>query len=196
MVIIDPALAFLGGDVNSQNDVSAFLRTDLHPILKRYDVAAIVVHHTNKVTKKNGMEVSAYAGSGSAEWANWARAAWVLEPCGNGIYKLVGAKRGARLGWVGEDGVTISFDRFIQHCKSKGRIFWEYSKEPKGTQSRKFTLEDLANVLTEPMRKTEWLTKAMKSLGMGERTFYSLSKECVETGLAIKVGLKYQKTPI
>ncbi|MEI9960468.1 MAG: hypothetical protein WDM76_04840 [Limisphaerales bacterium] len=43
-------LSYLGGDMNSQKDVGKFLRNDLAPLLKEYGCAAIIIHHTNKVS--------------------------------------------------------------------------------------------------------------------------------------------------
>lgn len=69
---IDPALAYLGGETNSQKDVGRFLRNQLNPVLHRFGCGCIVVHHTNK--PPSGQERPnwkagdfAYLGSGSAE---------------------------------------------------------------------------------------------------------------------------------
>ena len=80
LLIIDPALAYLGGDTNSQKDVGAFLRNQLNPLLAEFQCGCIVVHHTNKPpqgAEKPRWQAGdfAYLGSGSAEWSNWARAA-------------------------------------------------------------------------------------------------------------------------
>ena len=45
---IDPALAYLGGEMGSQRDVGCFLRNSLNPLLQQYDCGAVIVHHTNK----------------------------------------------------------------------------------------------------------------------------------------------------
>jgi RecA-family ATPase len=79
LLIINPALAYLGGDTNSQEDVGGFLRNQLNPLLTEFSCGCIVVNHTNK--PPSGLEKSnwqagdfAHLGSGSAEWSNWARA--------------------------------------------------------------------------------------------------------------------------
>ena len=77
LLVIDPALAYLGGDASNQKDVGTFLRNCLNPLLAEYNCGCVVVHHTNKPPsgkEKSGWKAGdfAYLGSGSAEWANWA----------------------------------------------------------------------------------------------------------------------------
>jgi hypothetical protein len=85
---IDPALSYLGGEANSQKDVGGFLRNHLNPLLREFNCAVVVVHHTNKPPA--GREKPdwsgggfAYLGGGSAEWANWARAVLVVRSLGS-----------------------------------------------------------------------------------------------------------------
>jgi hypothetical protein len=127
---IDPALAYLGGDNLSQKDVGSFLRNNLNPLLRESKCAAVVLHHTNK--PPSGKEKStwqagdfAYAGSGSAEWANWARAVLALRSTGShSVFELVAAKRGSRLDWTTPDGMERVFSKFIAHAKEQGLICW------------------------------------------------------------------------
>jgi hypothetical protein len=126
---LDPALAYIGGDVKSQEVVGGFLRNGLNPILHKYQCATVIVHHTNK--PPSGQEKSswagndlAYLGSGSAEWANWARAVVAVRGLGSHeVFQLVLGKRGARAGWVGEEGERI-YARAIAHSKEPGAICW------------------------------------------------------------------------
>ncbi len=107
---IDPALAYLGGESNSQKDVGGFLRNLLNPLLTEFQCAAVVVHHGNK--PPSGQDRPqwkagdfAYLGGGSAEWANWARAVLVIRSIGHeSIYELRAAKRGRRLHWQDKEG--------------------------------------------------------------------------------------------
>jgi len=130
VVVIDPALAYLGGEASSQKDVTAFLRTELTPVLRRRDVGAIVVHHTNKpITGKDKSPWNAgdhaYAGSGSAEWANWPKGVINLRNVGShDQFELQLGKRGKRIGWTEEDGVTNRYTARIAHAQSGQGIFW------------------------------------------------------------------------
>ena len=109
---IDPALAYLGGESNSQKDVGGFLRNQLNPLLTEFRCGVVVVHHGNK--PPSGQERPAwkagdfaYLGGGSAEWANWARAVIVIRSIGHEeIYELRAAKRGRRLHWKDEAAMS------------------------------------------------------------------------------------------
>lgn len=126
---IDPALAYLGGESNSQKDVGLFLRNLLNPLLTEFRCAAVVVHHGNK--PPSGQERPnwkagdfAYLGGGSAEWANWARAVIVIRSIGHQeIYELRAAKRGRRLGWKDEAG-ELTYHKYIAWSKEPELIYW------------------------------------------------------------------------
>src|SRR5262249_54411961 len=82
LLILDPALSYIGGNANEQEIVGAFLRNHLNPLLQKHNCSVLIVHHTNKPNaerdgKKKIANEFAYAGTGSAEWANWARAVLV-----------------------------------------------------------------------------------------------------------------------
>jgi hypothetical protein len=128
---IDPALAYLGGEASSQKDVGSFLRNLLNPLLVRYRCGCVVVHHTNKPatgrekTEWNGGDF-AYLGSGSIEWANWARAVIAVRSVGShSVFELRAAKRGGRLGWKEADGMTPTFAKMIAHAREPGVICWQ-----------------------------------------------------------------------
>ncbi len=132
---IDPALAYLGGEVGLQKDVGEFLRNLLNPLLREFNCAAIVVHHTNKpASGKEKPDWSAgdfaYLGSGSAEWANWARAVLALRSVGSqSVFELRAGKRGGRLGWKESDGETKAYFKLIAHAKESGVICWREADE-------------------------------------------------------------------
>jgi hypothetical protein len=140
---IDPALAYLGGEVGSQKDVGGFLRNMLNPLVHEFNCAVVVVHHTNKPAV--GREKPdwrggdfAYLGSGSAEWANWARAVLALRSLGShSVFELLAAKRGARLGWKESDGETAAFAKNIAHANEPGVICWREADESEVPQSAK-----------------------------------------------------------
>ena len=173
---IDPALAYLGGEANSQKDVGGFLRNMLNPLLREFDCGCVVVHHTNK--PPSGKEKPdwqagdfAYLGGGSAEWANWARAVIVLRSVGShSVFELRAAKRGPRLRWREPDGVTPSFIKMIAHATEPGVICWREAdasevaaeKPPEKSATRVFRKEDvLAHVpLREPIAKEALRSKA------------------------------------
>ena len=148
---IDPALSYIGSNASAQEAVGYFLRNLLNPLLSQFRCGCIVIHHTNKPSK--GEEKSAwqagdfaYLGSGSAEWANWARAVLAIRSVGSHeVFELHAGKRGQRIGWRDGDG-KISRARFIGHATEPGVICWRDADEPErttGKGKRPGTQEDL-----------------------------------------------------
>jgi hypothetical protein len=181
---LDPALAYIGGDVKSQEVVGGFLRNGLNPILHKYQCATVIVHHTNK--PPSGQEKAtwagndlAYLGSGSAEWANWARAVVAVRGLGSHeIFQLVLGKRGARAGWVGEEGERI-YHRSIAHAKEPGAICWrpaEADELPEEEPARKgrvevWSTENLLELLGDKQLTFSEMRERALSGGWASRTF-------------------------
>jgi hypothetical protein len=175
LLILDPLLAYLGGDVTRQDVISTFIRSGLQPAIAEADCGLILVHHPPKPRRDMG-EVKAgddaYFGAGSADLANWARAVVVLKPTTHhGIYNLRLAKRGQRAGWVEADGATTSFERTIAHGKN-GLIYWRNVED---TEQFRATPHDSAAkdllALVPPsgsILKSAWLEKA-KAKNIGEK---------------------------
>jgi hypothetical protein len=127
LLLIDPAFSYVSGDASNAADVGRFLRLGLNPLLAAHDCGALVIHHTAKPPGQKGAvdrSASAYAGHGSAEWANWARAVLTLEGLGCGRYKLHAAKRGGRLGWRDAKGETAFF-RVLEHSTNEAGFCWQ-----------------------------------------------------------------------
>jgi RecA-family ATPase len=111
---VDPLLAFIGGDLSSQETAGGFLRNLLNPLALSAGFAWMLMHHTPKPTRDgSGYQGhdKAYSGFGSSELTNWARAVLMLSPCGQDeqgtyTYKLEVTKRGKRSGL--RPGVTAS----------------------------------------------------------------------------------------
>ena len=190
---IDPALAYLGGETNSQKDVGRFLRNWLNPLLHAHACGCVVVHHTNKPPV--GQEKSkwqagdfAYLGSGSAEWANWARAVLVMRSVGShSLFELRAGKRGPRLNWREDDGETRRYARFIAHADQPGALCWREAKPdevPTDTMPvRPRSKEDLlAHVpVNKPITKDALRSKANRA-GIALNKFNGLIAELVEDG--------------
>ena len=103
---VDPLLAFIGGDLSSQETAGGFLRNLLNPLALSGGFSWMLMHHTPKPTRDgSGYQGhdKAYSGFGSSELTNWARAVLMLSPCGQDekgtyTYKLEVTKRGKRSG--------------------------------------------------------------------------------------------------
>lgn len=104
VVIIDPLVSFAGIDISIMSECTNFLRNELNPVLLKTGAVLICVHHTGKppkisdekARKMTPLELS-YAGIGSSELVNWARATIVLWPMAEPKhFTLTFAKRGDR----------------------------------------------------------------------------------------------------
>lgn len=131
-VWIDPMLAFMGLDVNKQSEVTHFLRTLLTPVLEATGAILIGVHHTGKppgakVTAHWTAIDYAYAGLGSSELVNWARAVMFLKPVDDHNFELKLAKRGSRAKATHPDGQWTN-SVWLRHAETG--IKWEQCEPP------------------------------------------------------------------
>lgn len=133
VVFLDPLLSFVGGDISKQEVCSQFLRNWLNPISEQSGCIWFCIHHTGKPPGDGKARASwtdndwAYAGMGSSELTNWARAVMVLRDVGQGHFKLTMAKRGKRAGAVHLDGQPTT-SIWLKHA-DKG-ICWIQVEEP------------------------------------------------------------------
>ena len=181
ILVIDPALSYLGGNASAQEVVGPFLRNGLGPLLDKYECAAIIVSHTNKPA--SGKEKPtwqagdfAYLGTGSAEWANWPRAVLGIRSVGSHeVFQLEAGKRGSRLGWRDATGDPV-YSRSIAHAREPGRIYWREAEDeevPKpGAPVKGGTVDDVWELLgNSGLTNSEWEKAAEDLLFMKERTF-------------------------
>jgi hypothetical protein len=192
---IDPALAYLGGEANSQKDVGAFLRNGINPLVHKHGCGVIVLHHTNK--PPSGAEKPdwragdfAYLGSGSSEWANWPRAVLALRSVGSHeIFELRAGKRGGRLRWRDPDTGERLYARLIAHAKNDG-FHWRVGDPAEldgGKKGRppKFTTKDLLAILAmapKKLKSTEWQRLAKDDRNISKTVFYELLRELTDSG--------------
>ena len=119
LIILDPLLAFVGGDLNRQDVAADFLRHRLNPMLHRANVGCLIVHHEGKPARDGNQQGNPnYAGLGSSELSNWARAICSLTIEGD-AYCLTLGKRGKRAGIADDYGATRVW---LRHAAN--RICW------------------------------------------------------------------------
>lgn len=194
LVVIDPVLAFMGGDVKEQKDVGNFLRQHLNPQLYAHNVSSLIIHHTNK--PKSGNEDTAplngdwaYQGSGSAEWANWARGVLSLQSSGQpGVYKLHAGKRAARIGWRDSQD-QILFEKILIHSREKGVICWEEGDKddlPDRGRPNIFKPKELVHLLgSSGLTTAEWQRRCLDELGVSRTAFHRIKSELAQDDLVI-----------
>jgi len=175
--------------------VTAFLRNYLNPLLREFNCAGVIVHHTNKPS--SGKEKPnwsgndfAYLGSGSIEWANWARAPLALRGLGSHeIFELRAAKRGPRLGWKNDDGSTC-YAKLIGHAKEPGVICWrEVSPDEIETGGRPKSYdpdEILALLPPEGLPTGKWAKLAADECGVSKSTFHRERRSLEKAGRILK----------
>jgi AAA domain len=202
---IDPALAYLGGETVSQRDVGSFLRNHLNPLLHKFDCGAVVVHHTNKPPtgkEKPNYQAGdfAYLGSGSAEWANWARAVLAIRSIGSHtVFELRAGKRGARIGWKDATGER-QFCRVIGHSKEQGKIYWRDANAdeipPKGRPKSVDADEILELLPDEGLKAGEWKKIAITDLAISVSTFQRAIRALKDADRIIKLKASGKWMPV
>ncbi|PWU10698.1 MAG: hypothetical protein C5B50_24945 [Verrucomicrobia bacterium] len=205
LLFIDPALAYLGGEANTQRDVGGFLRNLLNPFLHEFNCGALVIHHTNKPPKgkeKPDWQAGdfAYLGAGSAEWANWARAVLAVRSIGShSIFQLQAAKRGGRIGWKEADGQT-AYVRYVAHAKDSGTIYWREVNPDEvetGGRPKSYDREEIFNLLPdEGLLPVEWEKAAMSECGVSRATFHRERLAFVKAGRVLKERTSRNYKPV
>lgn len=133
LIWIDNLLSYLDGEVNSQQDVMAFLNP-LRELAIDKGVIIMLMHHTGKPktdtksTSNWGANEWAYAGLGSSALTNWARAVMVLvsHPGEDKKYSLYATKRGNR---TGLKSFTGEYTTKMPLKHSKYGLCWEEDLE-------------------------------------------------------------------
>ena len=126
LIIVDPLLAYIGGDVSRQEVCAEFLRNNLQPVLDKHGVGIIFMHHTGKppkdIQKKSNNSSLSYLGVGSSELTNWARAVSVIQENQDNpkVFEFVHTKRG-----------MLSGSKEILYMRhSDSGVFWEECDKP------------------------------------------------------------------
>ncbi len=200
LVWIDPALAYLGGDSSSQGEVGRFLRNMINPVLHKFQCACVIVHHTNKPVADKAMMTgadSAYLGTGSAEWANWARAVVALCRTGNSdVYALTLGKRGGRARWK-DDEELATYTRHIKHAE--GTIAW-VDAEPCEVPAKRgrpaaHTVSDILAIWAKGEPTSKWRDRCKDEVGINRSTFFKLLKESKDRGALVKDRVGWRAIP-
>jgi len=191
---VDPLLAFIGGDLSSQETAGGFLRNLLNPLALSGGWAWMLMHHTPKPTRDgSGYQGhdKAYSGFGSSELTNWARAVLMLSPCGQDeqgtyTYKLEVTKRGKRSGL--RPGVTASDfiaskTQPLVHLKHADRgMAWIEVGAPEKSVGRKAMSIDWGK-LPERAKYSQVVAFVQQATGLQERQAKARVKQAKEDGL-------------
>ena len=198
LVIIDPLFAYCGCDVSDQGQMSRFLRNWLNPKIEQHNVGLLMCHHTNKPPKEivapSALNL-AYAGSGTAELTNWARAVLVISQDNNddSLFVLTAAKRGRRLHW--KDG---AIQKYMRHA-TDGTIYWSEVPPPPDPESKRNDKADLlakavflAHDELSPESVADYLARVQFEMEIGEKKARNLMRIGIERGL-LDTMMKHDK---
>ena len=129
IVIVDPLMAYIGGEISKQEVCTKFFRNGINPIIHKHNVGLIVLHHTGKQKAKDLKQFEAntdleYLGIGSSDITNWARAVSIIMPSRHdkNIYEFKYVKRGRR---TGSDPVI-----YLKQGSDHKDIFWYIAEKP------------------------------------------------------------------
>jgi hypothetical protein len=197
LIIINPFTSYLGGDPKDTELTTTFLQVLLDPILTKYGVAAIIIHHTPKTNFQNTDNYTVtdwlYWGAGNAGISNWARAYMVAKPIESdpGLYRFICAKRWQRIqmngseqyGWEG-------FDHYFCHATEPGVIRWDEpgtARIAKALAAKGTRIVDLDEVeklipLLDPEGKKTLEAKIMEKLSLPRQSMRDALKALQEQG--------------
>ena len=133
ILVVNPFLAYLGDDPSKPEVTAAFLRNRLNPIIDEAGCGVILGHHTPKANNRDTSRWRAgdwmYAGHGSADVTNWARAVLVIEPTEDSLaFRFMAAKRGRRVGWCNDTGDPVT-ELVFCHARAGEGIFWRPAED-------------------------------------------------------------------
>jgi len=203
LILINPLLSFIGGGI--VETVSKFLREGLGPILKRHRCAALIAHHTCKLSKDSweNMDLT-YSGIGGGEIANIPRSIFTLVPTKvNGLRDLHVAKR-KLAGWKDDDGKFTDHAYFkrtdnptrpawlpVTHGEAEAMMAAVGSAG--GGRSKKATIEHIVTALsTGAMQQVALIDWLMKNCQCSEKP----CKEAIrEASLSRRIVESYEKNP-
>lgn len=162
---IDPLSAYAGADMTQADKSAALLRNSLNPLLTKHGVGLLLVHHTPKPVGRDTSKIKpgdiTYAGAGSADIVNWARASLIIENTGvRKLFVFHAGKRGDRIGWFDGKG-DREFNRWFKH--SDHGIFWEEAEADLGAlKAGKKSIEvDAETIMGLVPRKSESIEKKL-----------------------------------
>ena len=195
LLIMNPAFAFLDGNVNESEAVGNFLRGQLQDFLRLKNAAAIVIHHVPKPPKSGRGRTSdstMYAGHGSAEWANAPRGSLTISrTLVPWVFLFDIGKRGSYSGWPADrEGYYI---RYFAHSRT-GDMFWSPATEGEiSAATSGVSSDDFFDVFREEADLTFEVIKARfarHGYNYSDEELASILEEAVKQGKLIEVEVE------
>ena len=199
LVWVDPLFSYLGADACNQQAVSSFLRHQLTPISQRTGIIWMILHHTGKPDKDSTARSAwtagdfAYAGHGSAELTNWARAVCVLRTSkaedNSTNYAFLLAKRGKRAGATHPDGTPTTT---IHLKQSDYGICW-YQVDPPEPETKTSTPKEemMLKGIPSPVKSNVLRDELCKRLGISDAAAKMRISRMVDSKVLIRTADGY-----
>jgi len=145
LIVINPLQSFSGCDLQSNAEVTKFVRNGLDRVIKNPETncGLFIIHHTPKppldarVRANFGLDAfGEYVGAGASELTNWVRAMLTLIPVPKhrGIFYLAGVKREDRLQWP-EPQSSVGQKPRLVIAHTKGYLYWQTLTQVPKTES-------------------------------------------------------------
>ncbi|MCW5554866.1 MAG: AAA family ATPase [Verrucomicrobiae bacterium] len=137
LVIINPIMSFIGGDLSKQELAQQAFRTELGAVMEAYNVGVLFVHHTGKTQNLDFEKLSRYQAQyltfGSSDLVNMIRCQLFIWPTDvNGVFGFHALKRAEKIGWFRQNGedeagqprYAAEFTRYFKHYKCDQGTAW------------------------------------------------------------------------
>jgi hypothetical protein len=190
LVIVNPLLSYVGGEIVAC--ASDFLRAGLMPVLQQNDCAALLAHHTGKMSKDGWDNTDdIYSGIGGGEVANVPRTILVLRPTTAEGLSVVKVCKRKTTGWKDASGnFTTSY--FVKQSKDPELPAWipvshdeaqelvsgSKSKGSSGNNRRKVMPGDVVEALIGgPMNRQDLIASLRRTCDCSEKP----AKEAIDS---------------
>jgi RecA-family ATPase len=204
VLVADPLLSYVGGDLSKQEVCSYFLRNLVQPVLQETGCIMVFIHHEGKPKPqevRDGQTISdqMYSGIGSSELVNWARAIINVrrESKELPVFSFNLTKRGKLAGMRTPDGKpTVSLK--LKHADDK--VLWEVAPLAGGFELLKVG-QQYAHFATKPsISRKALLDELMEDHKLQRDQAEALIKALITNGVMEpkKIGpaLYYQGTKL
>jgi hypothetical protein len=197
LVIVNPLFSYIGGEIVSC--ISPWHRAGLMPILQEHGCAALVVHHTTRLSKDSWKTIDdTYSGIGGGEAANIPRSVLTLKPTpADGLFVVTVSKR-QTTGWKDRSGNYVT-SYFVKRSGNPERPAWlpvdhdeaeEMIGEGKagnaGRSFKKVTDVDVVEALrVGPTQRQALIERVMKNCKCSERTAAPAIRAAEQNGVIL-----------
>ena len=163
LLIMNPAFAFLEGNVNESEAVGNFLRGQLQDFLRLKNAAAVIIHHVPKPPKSGRGRTSdsaMYAGARERRVGKCPRASITISrTLVPWVFLFDIGKRGSYSGWEADS--QGYYTRYFAHSRGRTEMFWSPASEGDiSAATSGVSSEDFFEVFSEEAELTFEVIKA------------------------------------